>query len=47
LVPGLKEIRFEVQLSELWSVDSRLLTIIRSNSNDFLATGNIADNHII
>jgi hypothetical protein len=27
-----RKIRFEVQLGELWSVDSRLSTIIRSNS---------------
>ena len=51
--PNRKKIRFEVQLSELWTVDGRLpvgrglLTIICSNSNKYLATGKVADNHFI
>lgn len=45
--PNRKKIRFEFQLSELWTVDGRLLTIICSNSNKYLATGKVADNHFI
>ena len=41
-----KKIRIEVHLSELWTVVSRLSTIIRSKSNKSYPTGMIEDNHI-
>ena len=39
-----KKIRFEDQLSELWTVDSGLWTIIRSGKQESWATGVITDN---
>jgi hypothetical protein len=37
--------KFEDQLSELWTVDSGLLTIIRRGMYRYWANGIIADNH--
>jgi len=42
-----RKVRFEVHLGELWSVDSRQLTIIRSTSTRLQAPGVIADNPIV
>ena len=42
-----RKIRFEVHFNELWSMYCRLSTIIRSNSNNILATVMIADNQKI
>lgn len=45
--PLISEKGFEEQLSELWTVDSGLWTIIRSGKQESWAIGVIADNHIL
>lgn len=45
--PLISEKGFEEQLSELWTVDSGLWTIIRSGKQESWAIGVIANNHIL